>query len=349
MQFRPALLSANECPDIQVKSNAAIKANGTANRKLPQGATKALLVDRGRTALFLIAQTLKNKTVWLPEYHCPAMIEPFYLVRVNIKFYPIDKHFHVDMDFVNSHVKSNDALLVVRFFGSMCNLDEVANVCRKKHIMFVEDLAHAGLADSILGDVAITSLTKFYPDVVAAELILGEQNDLNEVLDAAYSKLPSRLVSKFRYKLLSIFAKFGLIQRRNAGIYTNIDLMHKLAKKQVTQSLSTMSSTEIGDKRRANFAAIAAVVEAQSWARVACPLEDNMVPYVVPVYVDSEERFKAFRLAGIQALRWEEIATQINNADVLDMRGRLIQLPCHQDLTEQQLSLIKQTIIGQQN
>ncbi|MDC0601599.1 DegT/DnrJ/EryC1/StrS family aminotransferase [Aliiglaciecola sp.] len=349
MQFRPALLSANDFPDIQVKSNAAIKADGTADRKLPQGATKALLVDRGRTALFLIAQTLKNKTVWAPEYHCPAMIEPLYLAGVDVKFYPIDEHFHVDIKFVNHHVKTNEALLGVRFFGSLCNLSEVANVCRKNHILFIEDLAHAGLTDSMIGDIAITSLTKFYPDIVAAELILGEQNDFNEVLDDAYAKLPSRLMSKFRYKLLSIFAKLGLTQLQNKGTYTNTDVMHKLSKKQVEQSISTMSGAEIRDKRRANFVSIAEVVDAQSWARVACPLEYNMVPYVVPVYVDSEERFKAFRLAGIQALRWEEIATQINNTDVLDMRGRLIQLPCHQDLTEQQLSLIKQTIIGQQN
>lgn len=349
MKFRPALLSANDFPDIQVKSNATMKGDGTGERMLLQGATKTLLVDRGRTALFLIAQNLKNKTVWVPEYHCPAMIEPFHLAGVDVKFYPIADHFHVDIDFVKSHVKSNDALLGVRFFGSLCNLNDVAVICRENHLLFIEDLAHAGLASSMLGDVAITSLTKFYPDLVAAELIVGEHNDINIALNDAYAKLPGRLVSKFRNKLLSLFAKIDLIQLENKGTYTDPRVMHRLSKTHVVQSLSAMSGTEIGDKRRANFITIAEVVEAQSWARVACPLEDNMVPYVVPVYVDTEERFKAFRLAGIQALRWEEIAQQIKNTDVLDMRGRLIQLPCHQDLTEHQLSLIKQTIIGQQN
>jgi perosamine synthetase len=61
-------------------------------------------------------------------------------------------------------------------------------------------------------------------------------------------------------------------------------------------------------------------------------LEPNAVPYVFPFLLHDDDDFDYIREQGIQILRWEEF-TPSDNKDVETLRERLIQIPCHQNLT----------------
>ena len=77
-------------------------------------------------------------------------------------------------------------------------------------------------------------------------------------------------------------------------------------------------------------------------------LEDHVTPYVVPFLLNNEAGFNYIRQQGIQIYRWEEIVPTtcvISNK----YRSLLIQLPCHQDLTKQELDYIVAVLMENKN
>ena len=45
-----------------------------------------LYLNSARNSLFIMGKYLEKKTVWVPSYHCPALIEPFIANNYEIKF-----------------------------------------------------------------------------------------------------------------------------------------------------------------------------------------------------------------------------------------------------------------------
>jgi hypothetical protein len=70
-------------------------------------------------------------------------------------------------------------------------------------------------------------------------------------------------------------------------------------------------------------------------------LPDGVVPYAFPLLTDTKGiAFHALRLAGIPIWRWEDMAAEAVEACAItrDYRLRLLQLPCHQDLSEAEMN-----------
>jgi dTDP-4-amino-4,6-dideoxygalactose transaminase len=68
-------------------------------------------------------------------------------------------------------------------------------------------------------------------------------------------------------------------------------------------------------------------------------IEQDTVPYVFPFLLNNSEDFHYIRSQGIQILRWEEFYPT-NNHYIERYRTRLIQIPCHQGLTKQEINKI---------
>ena len=73
-------------------------------------------------------------------------------------------------------------------------------------------------------------------------------------------------------------------------------------------------------------------------------LADDVAPYAFPLLIDSEGLlFHWFKLAGIPMWRWEDMA--VSDCPVsLEYRWRLIQLPCHQELSVQEITWMISTV-----
>ena len=74
-------------------------------------------------------------------------------------------------------------------------------------------------------------------------------------------------------------------------------------------------------------------------------LHKNVVPYVFPLVIDSNaiEVFHNLKLNGVPLWRWEDLA-ETGCATVDKYRLSLLQLPCHQDLSESQMDWMIDTV-----
>jgi hypothetical protein len=346
MQFLPPLADASDFPPLTVKANAQQVEQSTFSRSYPANMSQCLIVDRGRTALSIIGRALTGAQVWVPNYHCPAMLMPFIDAEKELRFYPLSETLQVQEAFIEGNVKAGDTVVLVRYFGFDGNLAAISQICRNKGAYVIEDLAHAAFVDDIYGDAAITSLTKFYPQLSAGELWLTKSSLHVEEMQEIYASLDSALVNKVKNKCRKALRKLGLTSKRPISQYFDSEEMHRRTAQQIIRQIGSKSQAEIVSSRRKNYELIANAVSSTQWAKPLYELDDNTVPYVVPVLLTDADYFFKFRHAGIQSLRWEELAKDVTCINALHMRSHLIQIPCHQDLTEQQLQHIIATIKG---
>lgn len=127
----------------------------------------------GRAAILLALECLDvgpGDLVLLPSYHCPTMVSPVKTLGADAAFYPIDEHGVPRLDWLSAHGPAHPkALLVPHYFGLPQPMDAVRAWCDARGIALIEDCAHAmfGRAGArpigSWGDVAIASLTKFFP------------------------------------------------------------------------------------------------------------------------------------------------------------------------------------------
>lgn len=127
----------------------------------------------GRAAILLALECLgvgPGDLVLLPTYHCPTMVSPVKTLGADAAFYPIDERGAPRLDWLSAQAPARTkALLVPHYFGLPQPMEAVRAWCDARGIALIEDCAHAmfGRAGSrpigAWGDVAIASLTKFFP------------------------------------------------------------------------------------------------------------------------------------------------------------------------------------------
>lgn len=97
----------------------------------------------------------------------------------------------------------------------------------------------------------------------------------------------------------------------------------------------------ITERRRANYLYWLAGVEGIHGIEPLFPaLPIGVVPYAFPLLADAQGlSFHALKLAGIPIWRWEDMAVEaVETCPVArDYRLRLLQLPCHQDLSDAEM------------
>ncbi len=344
MNFLPPIADARDFPVATITVNANKIYDNGHTRLLPKRVTERFVVDRGRTALYVLANSISSKKVWIPAYHCPAMIEPFLYAQKEICFYPLDKALNADVKYLIGQLQPNDVLLAVRYFGFDTNIELLVQECKKKGVLVIEDLAHAAITTQLYADIAITSLTKFYPDLTAGELMYTNECNMQETIRSECKRINSHSLSRFKQVLRKIASKFGL-QASSKFKYLKPEVMYRAGAKSIQRCVAALGQDEITRKRREHYQLIADCIGQVAWGRVLFELVENTTPYVVPVLIEDEEYFSILRNAGIQVLRWEELSTEIQCPLVNHFRRHLIQLPCHQDLTNDELNIIKQTIL----
>ena len=142
-----------------------------------------VLTTSGRAAILLALECLAvgpEDVVLLPSYHCPTMVSPVMTLGAEAVFYPIDEHGAPRLDWLSAHLPAHSkALLVPHYFGLPQPMDAVRAWCDARGIALIEDCAHAMFgragqrAIGSWGDVAIASLTKFFPTPEGGVLALN--------------------------------------------------------------------------------------------------------------------------------------------------------------------------------
>lgn len=353
MKFLEPLANAENFPkpNVLVLPTSRLNVRGLnqrTERVLPKGVVSLGLVDHARTGLFVIAETITSSCIWLPSYHCPALVEPFLAAGKQVKFYPVNASLVPDFDFLIEQLQVNDALVGIRYFGFDCEMESLAVICTKQQVLLIEDLAHAAFFSKLYGDIAVTSLVKFYPISQGGELLVVENSNLLLPLKKALEALPNNFFAMFKQLTNKISRKLFASQSSHYRYFIEEKMSKGIAKCD-SVSIHSIVQANIIKARQENYRYLAKHLVNSSWGHPLIPeLDDHVTPYVVPFLLNSVAGFKYIRQQGIQIYRWEEMvstASAISNK----YRSVLIQLPCHQGLTKQELDYIVAILMENKN
>ncbi|NMP33052.1 hypothetical protein HII17_15955 [Thalassotalea sp. M1531] len=309
-------------------------------RVFPQGVSKHWHLDRGRSALYVLAKSISANKVWCPAYHCPALVEPFLAAGKQVNFYSITEELNPDFSQLEQELKAGDVVINIRYFGFDCGVQKLAEICQQKNTVLIEDLAHAMYTGKVYGKAAITSIVKFLPVKTGAELLVTDafqnKSEVQNFIDNLPSVTFERVLSFFR----KVKNKLGIKDPLSTFRYFSMRRISKNVVGSDKAVISAYSHQANKQKRRENYQYLAERLVESGLGEVVFPsLPDDIVPYVLPFKLNDAASFDDIRKQGLQIYRWEELAP--TSCEVSQkFRDSLIQLPVHQSLTREDLNCI---------
>ncbi len=337
----------------------------------PPALAQSQFFHSGRGALFFAAKTLAKaakNVVLLPAYHCPALVEPFIAAGYQIRFYPLAADLSIVSDQLAA-LLSDDVThcLVVRYFGNSLNTDEILAQLSARGIVTFDDCAHdlkTFLQQPLHASARICSLKKFIASAdggmlqlqrpVKAELksqgLIGESRNLlglmrQQILERLSNTQNSRLYPPIHSTAISANTVMANSQSCNSEL-RYLTPIHQRSGSYLASSwqLRCTNTTEIFARRQQHARFLQTQLQHSALGRLLwSELSADSAPYVVPFLLNDSAGFDMLRRRGLQVLRWEELAP--GNCPVsASYRSRLIQLPCHQELTPEQLADIVQAL-----
>lgn len=315
--------------------------------------------------------------VLVPGYHCGSMVEPVLWCGARVRFYRMQPDLSVDLDELESQRSEHTgAVLVAHYFGFRQPMDEIMAWAGRHGIQVIEDCAHAfyGLgertAPGYAGHYAIASTRKFFPGPDGGMVCANPPKDL-EITSAQPGP---RVQLKAAWDALDLAMHYGrlaplhplsaarkrLRKRRTTKLgTTQFEATSKPEKRQYRwltpsairrpMSLATRSIIKATnhDKaaglRRSHYRWLVATLSRTDFMEPLYPeLPDHVVPYMVPALL-TRPLFPALKRGGVPIWRWEELAHSDCQVST-DYRTRLVQLPCHQSLREEELNWMSDAI-----
>lgn len=327
----------------------------------------------GRGALYFAAQQLKkpgDNVILLPAYHCPALVEPFIAAGYQLEFYPLQADLTVDLTRLKNLVTAKTThCLLVRYFGNEAQVNSQFAWLSAQGLVTFDDCAHdlqSFLQPELVADAAICSVKKF---IASSD---GGALRIKSAYQAKLNPVPLRLELKNLLKtmLLGWQQKNAKQQtllpaanmeirvkesatgtehsaRQNAGLSNEVTFRYLQNKDKeqhcyrLTQWLFYHTRLDLVlAQRHQNCKQLMAGLSQSPFGHLLWPqLPENCAPYVLPFLLDHSSGFDLLRKRGLQIFRWEELAPT-NCPISQDYRHRLIQIPCHQDLTSADLAQI---------
>ena len=323
--------------------------------------------------------------VLVPTYHCPTMIAPVVAVGAIPIFYPIDARGGPQLEWLHRQsLDGVKIILAAHYFGLPQPLQSLRRWCDETGIALIEDCAHSlfGVSGSRSvgkwGDVAIGSLTKFLPVPEGGCLQVNREEASHQILSTVTLAQQVKAV----VDIVHIAAGFGRLWGFNSlllgahslrqrlkptsnsgqlapafhdepssdGYSIDIGLSHR----QLTRASAWVSRwaprARIVERRRRHFAKLAILLTGFSEFRpLQTELPAGAAPYVFPLWVDSPDPgYSRLREMGFPVSRWDRRWSDI--PVIADDSGfawshHILQLACHQDLSDDDVEVIASTII----
>lgn len=313
--------------------------------------------------------------VLVPGYICKSLVEPIIWAGYRPVFYKLNRDLSVDLDDFKRKSRHAGAAIATHFFGMPQPIDELVTICDQTNVLLIEDCAHAlfgehrGQPLGSFGDFAIASTVKFCPGVEGGILVRRNRQPVSE--DGVAAAGPASLRSFALILQTSAQQHLAALRRAHCAIeagdvpevpawrgqrvhdtdtvpddrgryeYFNPEDVNTKGDGLSYRLLFHLDYTFIKRKRRENFAIYAASFAGVRNCRpLFTNLPDAMVPYMFPLYVENTEwSFRELKYAGIPIWRWEQqhvLAPEL----AIEYGYRLLHLPCHQCLREEDIKQI---------
>lgn len=325
----------------------------------------------------------KGDSVLVPAYHCGSMIEPVIWLNAIPRFFKLNSELNADLkDLLQKTDGQCKAMIMPHFFGFQQDMTILKSFCQQHHIKLIEDCAHSffgqkgNVTAGTSGDYSITSNVKFFPGTEGGILAANhhplpaqplQQTGLTIQLKALFNLFETAAVyhkAGWAGKLFTAITgrKTAVVNQQVLEQYpastqhkrkisrdkldwfdpARITLQPSLADRFIVRH---SNCRHIIDKRRQHFNYLLTQLSQLQYARpLYTSLPEGTVPYVFPLLLNSpEQHFARLKTAGVPIWRWEELVE--TDCDVSqDYRLKLIQLPCHQSLNQQDLDWIIQVL-----
>lgn len=369
-------------PRLPVLGWAALSGTRTASFPGILSARHYQYTMSGSAAIVLGLQVLGLKPgdkVLVPTYHCPTMIAPVVQAGAEPVFYPVTASGSPNLRWLKqARLTGVRIMLAAHYFGLPQPMSQLREFCVAGGINLIEDCAHSffGISDELpvgsWGDVAIASLTKFFP-VTEGGVIASHTRPLNTlglrarswhgeikaVADAIEGGVQFGRFRGLNSILGGLFSVKNWLRHGNhrmdpTQIGTVRTIGEPAAKPPLLASrpaLTTRWITRSVNKdrvvalRRRNYLRLVSLLSQVAGARVVCAdLPEGAAPYVFPLYVDDPAAsYQRLRAAGIPIYCWDQVwpgTPAIEGDHGLDWATHVYQLGCHQDLSLEDIDAI---------
>ncbi|WP_299084248.1 DegT/DnrJ/EryC1/StrS family aminotransferase [uncultured Paraglaciecola sp.] len=373
--FPPVMADAAEFPPVTIKAPPKFRLKDL--RLFPEQLelNNIQLTRNGRGAMGVVGTALKHSdkknVILIPAYHCPALVEPFIHLGYEIRFYPILPSLGVDISEFRKLLKKDVThCIVIRYFGFTQNIDDVINLAKSERLLVIEDCAHAlfsfmeyeNLGSTSEVDAKICSINKLLPSIDGGALYFKNNTNIpllklsswvQELKGCLFLLGITNLINRFRFKTvkqanyLKDDSEFSHADTSGLKYFSPSD-MASAGYRHTRFILNHSNFKKVAKKRRYNFDYLLKELNKSKIGKPLYQNSENNIPYVFPFLLNDERHFVELRKMGIQVLRWEEVAL----SDCIisqDYRNRLVQLPCHQSLRQEELESIVKIINSMEN
>lgn len=337
----------------------------------------------GRAAIGVALRVLgagRGARVLVPTYHCPTMISPVVRAGAAPVFYPITATGAPDMAWLaQADLAAVSAMLATHYFGVPQPMAAVRRFCDDRGIALIEDCAHClfGLSGErpvgSWGDLAITSLMKFFPTPEGG-LLVSTSRPLHDIALEPRPWLDQVRSAVDAIEVGALHGRFPGLNTLLGGIFGMKNQLRRAARQKPEAQGTATRDADLDDaflahvrpscaarwiagsvprarivhRRRANYSEYARLFAGMKGARALFPeLPEAAAPYVFPLYVDRPgASYQPLRAAGVPIYRWDEVwrGTPMLAGDCgPDWSQRVFQLGCHQDLSTEDIGAIAAT------
>jgi dTDP-4-amino-4,6-dideoxygalactose transaminase len=319
-----------------------------------------------------------NENVLVPDYHSGNETSAIRAAGTAIRFYPIGRDLQPDREAIaRLCTPETRALYVIHFIGWPQPMGWITEFCRQRGLLLIEDCALSFLSHyngrplGSLGDYAIHCLYKTLP--VPNGAVLTENGRPLAELETLPATTPGMIAvlgrcaeltlesfsSRFPFagaQLASMKAAFGraltaaAVQRERVGnIGFDIDKVDTRMSDGCHWLLARFNYELIRERRRANFVYLAARLK-DKVSMLPIELTDGVCPLFFPILVENKSAIaEELRRRGIGVVEfWNEgdPAAHDGDSDASFMRRHVLELPIHQNVTEEQLDYVASEVLG---
>lgn len=331
---------------------------------------------RGRYALaeaYRLSGLTRQTALLAPAYHCMTMLDGAVNLGADILLYPLRPDLSVEFDELDKIVRESStpvrAMLTTHFFGIVQNLEIIKRWCDANDIVLIEDCSHVLFTErfqargtGIFGRYVVSSPYKFVASEDSGLLYSPDSSLLMDI-----NTTPPGLIEELRglkhvaenhwackkrqHNINEICTQLPSISnaQQPSVVFEVVDYdrpsysfsqanIHKSALRSSEWLVRRAPVIEIARQRRKNYRrwveAVAALPNCRALYR---DLPDECAPYMFPLYLDNPDKhFIMLKQLGVPLCRWNSLVMSGCQVSA-QYRLNLIQLPCHQSLSEIQM------------
>lgn len=231
----------------------------------------AIRLNTGRNCLEYILRARGYKKVYIPNYTCDVVLEPFNKLGIPYEYYHVNIHLEIRDEIV---LKAGEALLYTNYYGLKQRYTE--KLAKQYGNSLIVDNTQAFYAKPIEGLDTFYTCRKFFGVPDGAYLYTDKQLDVELEQDLSFERMDSLT------KRIDLSPEAGYQDFHNIGksfVGQSIKRMSKLTQRM----MRGIDYESIAQRRRANHQMLHEALGKRN--NIELPLEDDAVPMVYPYLV----------------------------------------------------------------